>query len=143
MLPCTGLFPLPARLLPTLLPFFWQKTTAQRSHPLLLSLRLPPSLLCGTDTLWLQASVRKDLASSASFSPALDLTSPPAIPLLPPAPRLCGTDTIRTVEGYADVVVLRHFQAGSAEKAAAAANIPIINAGDGPGQHPTQVPRCC
>ncbi|PSC67787.1 Aspartate carbamoyltransferase chloroplastic [Micractinium conductrix] len=47
-------------------------------------------------------------------------------------------DTIRTVEGYADVVVLRHFQAGSAEKAAAAANIPIINAGDGPGQHPTQ-----
>ncbi|EFN56443.1 hypothetical protein CHLNCDRAFT_48757 [Chlorella variabilis] len=47
-------------------------------------------------------------------------------------------DTIRTVEAYADVVVLRHFQAGSAEKAAAAASIPIINAGDGPGQHPTQ-----
>jgi ornithine carbamoyltransferase len=47
-------------------------------------------------------------------------------------------DTIRTVEAYADVVVLRHFQAGSAEKAARAASIPIINAGDGPGQHPTQ-----
>lgn len=47
-------------------------------------------------------------------------------------------DTIRTVEGYADLVVLRHFQAGSAEKAASAASIPIINAGDGPGQHPTQ-----
>lgn len=47
-------------------------------------------------------------------------------------------DTIRTIEAYADVVVLRHFQAGSAEKAARAASIPIINAGDGPGQHPSQ-----
>lgn len=47
-------------------------------------------------------------------------------------------DTIRTVEGYADCIVMRHFQAGSAKKAAAAASVPIINAGDGPGQHPTQ-----
>jgi aspartate carbamoyltransferase catalytic subunit len=47
-------------------------------------------------------------------------------------------DTIRTVEGYADTIVLRHFQAGSARKAANAASVPIINAGDGPGQHPTQ-----
>jgi len=42
------------------------------------------------------------------------------------------------VEGYADVIVLRHFQAGSAKRAASAASVPIINAGDGPGQHPTQ-----
>ena len=49
------------------------------------------------------------------------------------------TDTIRTVEGYADVIVLRHFQAGSSATAASVASIPIINAGDGPGQHPTQV----
>lgn len=47
-------------------------------------------------------------------------------------------DTIRTVEGYADCIVLRHFQAGSARKASAVASVPIINAGDGPGQHPTQ-----
>lgn len=47
-------------------------------------------------------------------------------------------DTIRTVEGYSDVVVLRHFFSGSAAKAAAVAGCPIINAGDGPGQHPTQ-----
>lgn len=47
-------------------------------------------------------------------------------------------DTIRTVEGYADTIVLRHFQAGAAKRAAAAASVPIINAGDGPGQHPTQ-----
>jgi aspartate carbamoyltransferase catalytic subunit len=36
------------------------------------------------------------------------------------------------------LIVLRHFQAGSAKKAAAAASVPILNAGDGPGQHPTQ-----
>lgn len=34
---------------------------------------------------------------------------------------------------------MRHFESGSAKRAAATANIPIINAGDGPGQHPTQV----
>lgn len=50
----------------------------------------------------------------------------------------CCTDTIRTVEGYADCIVLRHFLAGSARKAARAASVPILNAGDGPGQHPTQ-----
>jgi len=47
-------------------------------------------------------------------------------------------DTIRTVEGYADCIVLRHFQSGSAKQAAAVASVPIINAGDGAGQHPTQ-----
>ncbi|XP_022158873.1 aspartate carbamoyltransferase 3, chloroplastic isoform X3 [Momordica charantia] len=47
-------------------------------------------------------------------------------------------DTIRTVEGYSDIIVMRHFESGAARKAAATASIPIINAGDGPGQHPTQ-----
>mmetsp|Transcript_96 Transcript_96/g.243 ORF Transcript_96/g.243 Transcript_96/m.243 type:complete len:366 (-) Transcript_96:225-1322(-) len=47
-------------------------------------------------------------------------------------------DTIRTVEGYSDVIVLRHFLEGSARIAMNAASVPIINAGDGPGQHPTQ-----
>ncbi|GMH44650.1 hypothetical protein BSKO_12602 [Bryopsis sp. KO-2023] len=47
-------------------------------------------------------------------------------------------DTIRTIEGYADVIVLRHYQAGSAKAASSAASVPILNAGDGPGQHPTQ-----
>ncbi|MGC9529419.1 MAG: aspartate carbamoyltransferase [Candidatus Bipolaricaulaceae bacterium] len=47
-------------------------------------------------------------------------------------------DTIRTVEGYADVVVLRHPLVGAAEQAAAATHRPVINAGDGAGQHPTQ-----
>ncbi|XP_010252517.1 PREDICTED: aspartate carbamoyltransferase 1, chloroplastic-like [Nelumbo nucifera] len=47
-------------------------------------------------------------------------------------------DTIRTVEGYSDIIVMRHFESGAARRAAATASIPIINAGDGPGQHPTQ-----
>lgn len=48
-------------------------------------------------------------------------------------------DTIRTVEGYADIIVMRHFESGAARRAAETAGIPVINAGDGPGQHPTQV----
>jgi len=47
-------------------------------------------------------------------------------------------DTIRTLEQYADVIVLRHPEIGSAKLAAAYAGVPVINAGDGPGEHPTQ-----
>jgi aspartate carbamoyltransferase catalytic subunit len=47
-------------------------------------------------------------------------------------------DTIRIVGSYADVIVLRHFESGAAERAASVSPVPIINAGDGPGQHPTQ-----
>ena len=47
-------------------------------------------------------------------------------------------DTIRTLECYADVIVIRHPELGSAAKAAEAAHKPVINAGDGVGEHPTQ-----
>ncbi|HMT20283.1 MAG TPA: hypothetical protein PKE20_03400, partial [Promineifilum sp.] len=47
-------------------------------------------------------------------------------------------DTIRTLEQYSDVIVLRHPEIGSARVADEAASIPAINAGDGPGEHPTQ-----
>lgn len=47
-------------------------------------------------------------------------------------------DTMRTLEQYADVIVLRHPVIGSAAEAAAAANVPVLNAGDGAGEHPTQ-----
>jgi aspartate carbamoyltransferase len=47
-------------------------------------------------------------------------------------------DTARTVAQYADVIVLRHPRIGSAKEAAEAVDIPVINAGDGAGQHPTQ-----
>ena len=47
-------------------------------------------------------------------------------------------DTIRTVENYADVIVLRHPREGAAQWAAEVSKVPIINAGDGAGRHPTQ-----
>src|SRR5499427_6841879 len=47
-------------------------------------------------------------------------------------------DTIRIVAGYADVIVLRHHEEGAARRAAEVSAVPVINAGDGRGQHPTQ-----
>ena len=47
-------------------------------------------------------------------------------------------DTIRILNGYADVIVIRHKEVGSARRAAAVSRVPILNAGDGAGQHPTQ-----
>ncbi|MDA0336708.1 MAG: aspartate carbamoyltransferase [bacterium] len=47
-------------------------------------------------------------------------------------------DTIRIVGGYADIIVLRHFESGASRRAAAVSQVPVISAGDGPGQHPTQ-----
>ncbi len=47
-------------------------------------------------------------------------------------------DTIKIMEAYADVLIIRHPEPGSAKRAADIANIPVINAGDGPHQHPTQ-----
>ncbi|MFH1982008.1 MAG: aspartate carbamoyltransferase [Pseudomonadota bacterium] len=47
-------------------------------------------------------------------------------------------DSTRIMNGYADIIVMRHHEAGSAKKAADVSTIPIINAGDGSGQHPTQ-----
>jgi len=47
-------------------------------------------------------------------------------------------DSVRTVEQYADVIVIRHPRKGSAQEAADAVQVPVINAGDGTGQHPTQ-----
>lgn len=47
-------------------------------------------------------------------------------------------DTMRVISGYADLIVIRHPNEGSARLAAEAAAIPVINAGDGANQHPTQ-----
>jgi len=47
-------------------------------------------------------------------------------------------DTVRTLESYADVIVLRHPEVGAAATAAHYASKPVINAGDGVGEHPTQ-----
>ena len=47
-------------------------------------------------------------------------------------------DTVRMVSTYADLIVLRHDEAGAAARAASVAAVPVVNAGDGPGEHPTQ-----
>lgn len=47
-------------------------------------------------------------------------------------------DSIRVIAGYSDVIVMRHSETGSAKKASEVSKVPIINAGDGKGQHPTQ-----
>lgn len=48
------------------------------------------------------------------------------------------SDSTRIMNSYADVIVMRHNEAGSAARAAEISTIPVINAGDGAGQHPTQ-----
>jgi aspartate carbamoyltransferase catalytic subunit len=48
------------------------------------------------------------------------------------------SDTVRVIEGYADAVVLRHPSEGAATLAAENVSVPVVNAGDGAGQHPSQ-----
>jgi aspartate carbamoyltransferase catalytic subunit len=48
-------------------------------------------------------------------------------------------DTVRMLEFYGDVIVMRHFQQGAPHEAARWSSVPVINAGDGWGEHPTQV----
>ncbi len=48
-------------------------------------------------------------------------------------------DTVHMLEYYGDVIVMRHFEQGAPAEAAKWASVPVINAGDGWGEHPTQV----
>ncbi|MEK9151504.1 MAG: aspartate carbamoyltransferase [Patescibacteria group bacterium] len=47
-------------------------------------------------------------------------------------------DSIRVIGNYADVIVLRHYEKNASKRASLVSKIPVINAGDGTGQHPTQ-----
>eukprot|EP00698_Gefionella_okellyi_P017987 TRINITY_DN534_c0_g1_i1.p1 TRINITY_DN534_c0_g1~~TRINITY_DN534_c0_g1_i1.p1 ORF type:complete len:328 (-),score=82.83 TRINITY_DN534_c0_g1_i1:1030-2013(-) len=47
-------------------------------------------------------------------------------------------DTVRVMQNYVDVIAIRHPTTGSVANAAAVSSVPILNAGDGPGEHPTQ-----
>jgi aspartate carbamoyltransferase catalytic subunit len=47
-------------------------------------------------------------------------------------------DTVRMLCAYSDLLVMRHPTVGAAKRAAAIAPVPVVNAGDGPGEHPTQ-----
>jgi aspartate carbamoyltransferase catalytic subunit len=48
-------------------------------------------------------------------------------------------DTVKMLEFYGDVIVMRHYQKGAPQEAAKWSSIPIINGGDGWGEHPTQI----
>ncbi|MBM4054886.1 MAG: aspartate carbamoyltransferase [Planctomycetes bacterium] len=48
------------------------------------------------------------------------------------------SDSVKTIEGYCDVIVLRHYREGAAQLVADIVDVPVINAGDGSNQHPTQ-----
>jgi len=48
-------------------------------------------------------------------------------------------DTVKMLEFYGDLIVMRHFQQGAPQEAAKWASVPIINGGDGWGEHPTQI----
>ncbi|MDO5846360.1 MAG: aspartate carbamoyltransferase, partial [Methanocorpusculum sp.] len=48
------------------------------------------------------------------------------------------SDTIRVISGYCDAIVLRHPKEGAARLASQVASVPVINGGDGAGQHPSQ-----
>lgn len=47
-------------------------------------------------------------------------------------------DSTKVLGGYADIIIMRHHETGAADRAAAVSTVPIINAGDGKGEHPTQ-----
>src|SRR3990167_10907360 len=51
------------------------------------------------------------------------------------------SDTMRVIAGYADLIVIRHPREGSARLTAEVSDCPVINAGDGANQHPTQADR--
>jgi aspartate carbamoyltransferase catalytic subunit len=48
-------------------------------------------------------------------------------------------DTVKMLEYYGDVIAMRHFQQGAPAEAALHASVPVINCGDGWGEHPTQI----
>jgi aspartate carbamoyltransferase len=102
----------------------------------------PSDLLRGTITtlLFYEPSSR----TFASFGAAVKRLGGATVDILDPqhlssvAKGETLEDTIRVFEAYSDCIVMRHPTAGSAQIAAGVASIPIVNAGDGIGEHPTQ-----
>ena len=80
--------------------------------------------------------------TSASFHAAMLRLGGGVIPVHASASSACKgetlVDTVRSLDRYCDVVVLRHPEEGSVREAADVARVPVLNAGDGVGEHPTQ-----
>ena len=90
-------------------------------------------------TLFYEPSTR----TSASFDAAMKRCGGDVIQISPDSSSVQKgetlADTVRTVASYADAIVVRHPDVGSAQLAAKFSPVPVINAGDGVGEHPTQV----
>ena len=80
--------------------------------------------------------------TSVSFHTAMLRLGGHVVPIHASASSACKGeslyDTIRCLESYCDMIVLRHNVKGSAKEAAHISNVPLVNAGDGVGEHPTQ-----
>jgi len=89
-------------------------------------------------TLFFEASTRTKL----SFQSAAMRTNMEVLDFSPGTSSLkkgeSFTDTLKTIEGYADAVAIRHAMEGSARLAADVLKVPVVNGGDGGNQHPTQ-----
>lgn len=89
-------------------------------------------------TMFFEPSTR----TSASFEAAMNRLGGKAVSIAAPTSSVAKgetlADTVRTLGCYGDAIVLRHPAAGSAREAATYSPVPIINAGDGVGEHPTQ-----
>ncbi|BGP21771.1 carbamoyl-phosphate synthase / aspartate carbamoyltransferase [Rhodotorula toruloides] len=89
-------------------------------------------------TLFYEPSTR----TSASFEAAMARLGGSTVAVTPETSSVVKgetlADTVRTLGCYADIIALRHPAAGSAQEAARYSPVPVINAGDGIGEHPTQ-----
>lgn len=90
-------------------------------------------------TVFYESSTR----TSSSFEAAMNRLGGSVVAVTPTTSSMTKgeslADTVRTLGCYGDAIVLRHPAAGSAQTAAKFSPVPIINAGDGIGEHPTQV----
>lgn len=90
-------------------------------------------------TVFFEPSTR----TSSSFEAAMNRLGGSVVAITPDTSSITKgeslADTVRTLGCYGDAIVLRHPAAGSAQVAAKFSPVPIINAGDGIGEHPTQV----
>lgn len=108
---------------------------------MLVERHIPIDLLKGRVlcTLFFEPSTR----TSSSFQAAMNRLGGSVVAVTPETSSVTKgetlADTIRTLGCYSDLIVLRHPAAGSAQTAAKFSPVPIINAGDGIGEHPTQV----
>jgi len=100
-----------------------------------------PDLLRGRTlaTLFFEPSTRTRLSFEAAMKKLGGLTLDMAEPKVSSVEKGENlADTVRVVENYADVIALRHPLEGSAQLAAEMASVPVINAGSGAEEHPTQ-----